>query len=347
MGMNRRRFVRCAGLGVAAGFGGVGKLSAGVGKLSAFARGSSPSLGAAGSTSPAGANSAASPAYGPLLDDAVRLVVLHTNDTHSRLDPFPADDGPFAGLGGAARRATLVQRVRDANEHVLLLDSGDIFQGTPYFNFFGGELEFRVMTAMGYDVATLGNHDFDNGVDGLVAMLPEAEFDFVCANYDVSDPALAARVQPWTVREFDGVKVGIFGLGIGFDGLVLESLHKGVEYRDPVQAARTTARALRGQGCALVICLSHLGYRYRNPNRPSDRVVAEAVPEVDLVLGGHTHTFLDEAESFEHGRNGFTLVNQAGWGGMRLGRIDVSFDSSGEPSDWASVGYEIDDRYDA
>lgn len=339
MGMNRRSFVRFAGMGAAAGLGGVGKLSA-------LTWDASPSLASGASISSPPETPPPAPAYGPLVDDAARLVVLHTNDTHSRLDPFPADDGPFAGLGGAARRATLVQRVRDANEHVLLLDSGDIFQGTPYFNFFGGELEFRAMTAMGYDVATLGNHDFDNGVEGLVAMLPQAGFDFVCANYDVSDRELAERVQPWTVREFAGVKVGIFGLGIGFEGLVLESLHRGVEYRDPVDAARATARALRDQGCALVICLSHLGYRYRNPDRPSDRVVAEAVPEVDLVLGGHTHTFLDEAEVFEQGRAGFTLINQVGWGGMRLGRIDVSFDSAGEPSGWASAGYEIDDRYD-
>ena len=322
--MNRREFVRAVGIGAAASAGGAGKLSA---------------LAPALSPTPA-------PPFGPLVDADVRLVVLHTNDTHSRMDPFPLDDGPFAGLGGAARRATLVQRVRDANEHVLLVDSGDIFQGTPYFNFFGGELEFRVMTEMGYDAATLGNHDFDNGVDGLVAMLPDAGFDFVCANYDVSDPALAERVQPYVVREFGGVKVGIFGLGIGFEGLVLASLHKGVEYRDPVDAARSTARVLRDQGCALVVCLSHLGYRYSNPSRPSDRVVAEAVPEVDLVLGGHTHTFLDEAELFEQGRTGFTLVNQVGWGGMRLGRIDVAFGSAGQPSGWASAGYEIDDRYD-
>lgn len=333
--MNRRDFVRACGIGAAASLGGAGHLSGLAVRTSPLAASTRPT-----------APRPVPPPYGPLLADTVRLVVLHTNDTHSRMDPFPLNGSPFAGLGGAARRTTLVQRVRDANEHVLLLDSGDIFQGTPYFNFFGGELEFRVMTQMGYDVATLGNHDFDNGVDGLTAMLPEAGFDFVSANYDVSDPALAERVQPYVVREFDGVKVGIFGLGISFQGLVLASLHEGVEYRDPVAAARETADVLRRQGCALVICLSHLGYRYSNPNRPSDRTVAQAVPEVDLVLGGHTHTFLDEAEFFEQGRTGFTLINQVGWGGMRLGRIDVAFNSAGEPSGWAAAGYQVDDRYD-
>ena len=276
---------------------------------------------------------------------ATRLVILHTNDTHSRLDPFPADDGPFAGLGGAARRATLIRRIRAANEHVLLVDSGDIFQGTPYFNFFGGEAEFRVMTAMGYDVATLGNHDFDNGVDGLARMLPEAGFEFVSANYDVSASALDGHVQPWTVREFGGVRVGIFGLGIAFERLVLASLHEGVRHIDPVQAARRACRALRAEGCALIVCLSHLGYRYRSEERPSDLILARDVPEIDLILGGHTHTFMEQADVFDQGRTGFTLVNQVGWGGMRLGRIDVAFAET-EAVGWGVGGYEVNASLD-
>ena len=325
--MKRRDFMRVLGLGGAAGLAGVEGLWAGA--------------------VPRARNTGEDLSYGPLLpDDGVRLVVLHTNDTHSRMDPFPMDGGRFQGLGGAARRATLIRRVREANEHVLLLDSGDIFQGTPYFNFFGGELEFRAMTAMGYDVATLGNHDFDNGVDGLVAMLPEAGFEFVSANYDVSGSALAGHVEPYTIREFGDVKVGIFGLGIAFEKLVLASLHEGVAYTDPVAAARTACRELREQGCSLIICLSHLGYRYDDPARPSDQTVAAAVPEIDLILGGHTHTFLDDPDIFRQGQEGFTLVNQVGWGGMRLGRIDVNFDSAGQTSNSAAIGYDIDGRLD-
>ena len=325
--MKRRDFMRLLGLGGVAGLAGVEPLWAGSGPRS---RSGGRDL-----------------SYGPLLhDEGVNLVVLHTNDTHSRMDPFPMDGGRFEGLGGAARRATLIRRVREANEHVLLLDSGDIFQGTPYFNFFGGELEFRAMTAMGYDVATLGNHDFDNGVDGLVEMLPEAGFEFVSANYDVSGSALAGHVEPWTIREFGGVKVGIFGLGIAFEKLVLASLHEGVVYADPVAAARAACRELLDKGCSLIICLSHLGYRYGDPARPSDQTVAAAVPEIDLILGGHTHTFLSEPDLFDQGHNGFTLVNQVGWGGMRLGRIDVSFDSTAQASDTAAANYGIDDRLD-
>ena len=327
--MNRREFVRTLG-----SVGGIAGLGGAAGLLQATAADRPRPAAAPGS------------GYGPIIDDDFRLVVLHTNDTHSRMDPFPMDGGRFAGLGGAARRATLIRRVREANEHVLLLDSGDIFQGTPYFNFFGGEIEFRAMTAMGYDVATLGNHDFDNGVDGLVAMLPEAGFEFVSANYDVGASALAGHVEPWTVREFDGVRVGIFGLGIAFEKLVLASLHEGVRYTDPIAAARTACRELRAEGCSLVICLSHLGYEYRASDRPSDLTLAEAVPEIDLVLGGHTHTFLDEAVVFGQGRTGFTVVNQVGWGGMRLGRVDVTFDGARRASGWAAAGYDIDDRLD-
>ena len=324
--MKRRDFVRLLGLGGAAGLAGVEPLWA---RSSPRARSSGRDL------------------YGPLLqEDGTNLVVLHTNDTHSRMDPFPMDGGRFQGLGGAARRATLVRRVREANEHVLLVDSGDIFQGTPYFNFFGGELEFRAMTAMGYDVATLGNHDFDNGVDGLVSMLPEAGFEFVSANYDVSGSALAGHVEPRTIREFGGVKVGIFGLGIAFEKLVLASLHEGVVHTDPLAAARYVCRGLREQGCSLIICLSHLGYRYGDPSRPSDRVLAAKVPAADLILVGHTHTFLDEPEVFDRHDGGFTLVNQAGWGGMRLGRIDVNFDSAAQASAAASASYDIDGRLD-
>ncbi len=327
--MKRREFVRTLGRA-----GGIAGLGGAAGLLEATAADRPRPAAAPGS------------GYGPIIDDDFRLVVLHTNDTHSRMDPFPMDGGRFAGLGGAARRATLIRRVREANEHVLLLDSGDIFQGTPYFNFFGGEIEFRAMTAMGYDVATLGNHDFDNGVDGLVATLPEAGFEFVSANYDVGGSALAGHVEPWTVREFDGVRVGIFGLGIAFEKLVLASLHEGVRYTDPITAARAACRELRAGGCSLVICLSHLGYEYRSSDRPSDLTLAEAVPEIDLILGGHTHTFLDEAVVFGQGRTGFTVVNQVGWGGMRLGRVDVTFDGARQASGWAAAGYDIDDRLD-
>ncbi len=288
------------------------------------------------------------------VEDGVHLVILHTNDTHSRMDPFPLDGGPFQGLGGVARRATLIRRIRARHPNVLLLDSGDIFQGTPYFNFFKGEIELEAMSAMGYDAATIGNHDFDNGVSGLAAMMPRATFPFVSANYDVAGSLLEPWVTPWTIREPGGLRVGIFGLGIAFEGLVLEELHEGVRYTDPFAAARRCVSELREQGCSLVICLSHLGYRYRGP-RASDIRLAREVPGIDLILGGHTHTFMDEPDVFSHANGHRTLVNQVGWGGIRLGRIDVrlSRPPPGEghanllrPEEWAAGGYMVEASLD-
>jgi 5'-nucleotidase len=261
---------------------------------------------------------------------AVHLVILHTNDTHSRLDPFPNDGGRYAGLGGVARRARLVERARQSHEHVLLLDSGDIFQGTPYFNLFGGEPEFRAMSAMRYDAATLGNHDFDNGVEGLVEMLPHAAFPFVSANYDVSGApeALRERVAPYVIRQMGPVRVGVFGLGIAFERLVLPALHRGVAYLDPIPVARETVQELRRQGCHLTIALSHLGHRYEG-DRVSDTVLAAAVPGLDLILGGHTHTLLEAAEAVPHTQDRPTLIHQVGFAGIWLGRVDVAFDRAG------------------
>ena len=275
-------------------------------------------------------------------EEATRLVILHTNDTHSRIDPFPMDGGRMQGMGGVARRAALVDQIRAENPNVLLLDSGDIFQGTPYFNFFGGEVEFRAMSMMGYDVATLGNHDFDLGIDGLINALPHAEFEFVSANYAVEGTALEPHVRPWTIRDVGGVRVGIFGLGIELDRLVPEPLFSGVRYSDPIAAARRSCGELRDEGCALVICLSHLGYQYPG-SKVSDTVLAQAVPEIDLILGGHTHTFMDRPDRYPDpsGAPRETLVHQVGWGGVRLGRIDVVFDPAGEVGETVASGYDV------
>ncbi len=279
-----------------------------------------------------------------LAGNETRLVVLHTNDTHSRIDPFPMDGGRNEGMGGAARRAALVKKIRQNNDHVLLLDSGDIFQGTPYFNFFKGEIEFKTMSAMNYDVVTLGNHDFDNGVDGLVSMLPHAEFEFVSANYDVSGSPLADRVMPHTIKQMGPIKVGIFGLGIDFESLVLPALHKGVSYNDPIIAAQKQVAYLRNAGCNLVICLSHMGYRYRN-DRVSDTALAQLVPGIDLILGGHTHSFLNAPDVYNH-KEGSSVVHQVGFAGIRLGRADVVFTNDGQKSRWYMSDYAIDSRLD-
>lgn len=276
--------------------------------------------------------------------EPVNLVILHTNDTHSRIDPFPMDGGRFEGLGGVAQRATMIEQIRRQHEHVLLLDSGDVFQGTPYFNFFGGEIEFKTMSAMGYAASTLGNHEFDNGLEGFLSMLPHANFPFVSANYDVSKSPLANHVEPYIIRTVGPVKIGIFGLGIEFEGLVLPQDHGAVVYNDPVIAARRVSEDLRQIGCHLIVCLSHIGYRYRN-DRVSDTDLANLVPEIDIILGGHTHTFMDSPDQYRQGETNFTIVNQVGWAGIRLGRIDVTFGPRGEALGWAGTAYDVDPRW--
>ena len=164
---------------------------------------------------------------------AKQLTLLHTNDVHSHIDPFPPSDARFPNLGGAARRATLIARIRAENPNTLLLDAGDIFQGTPYFNFYGGELEFRLMSKMGYQAATLGNHDFDNGLNGLLAQLPHAKFPFLCANYDFSNTVLDGYTKPYEIFTTDGIRVGVFGLGIALKGLVPAELYGETAYLDP------------------------------------------------------------------------------------------------------------------
>ena len=255
----------------------------------------------------------------------VKLTILHTNDMHSRIEPFPDNGGQWAGLGGMARRAALIKDIRSKEANVLLLDSGDIFQGTPYFNFFGGELEYKLMSQMAYDASTLGNHDFDNGLEGLQRQLPNATFPFLVANYDFSKTPMAGRFAPYKVFEKQGIRIGVFGLGIKLAGLVTDKNFGATVYLDPVAKAKEMAAQLRGpEKCDLVICLSHLGYKYASA-RVDDRKLAAQVSGIDLILGGHTHTFLDAPEPIASPDGRSTLINQVGWSGINLGRLDYEF----------------------
>ncbi|WP_029034667.1 bifunctional metallophosphatase/5'-nucleotidase [Salinimicrobium terrae] len=260
------------------------------------------------------------------------ITILHTNDVHSHIEPFEPDHALYPGLGGVARRYTLIQQIREENPHTLLLDAGDIFQGTPYFNFYGGELEFKLMSKLGYDAATIGNHDFDNGIEGLFAQLPHAKFPFINSNYNFEDTILEGVIKPYQVFLRDGIKIGIFGLGIELEGLVGKKLYKETEYLDPVEIARETVRILKEEEkCELVICLSHLGYEYQS-DKISDLKLAAATKGIDLIIGGHTHTFLPQPSVVPNSIGENVIVNQVGWAGVNLGRIDFYLDSSGKTS---------------
>jgi 5'-nucleotidase len=257
----------------------------------------------------------------------LQLTILHTNDWHSRIDPFPADDPKYPGMGGAARRAALIRAIRAEGNHVLLLDAGDIFQGTPYFNYYGGEPEFRLMTAMGYDAATLGNHDFDNGIEGLSKMLPHAGFQFVNCNYDFGTTVLRDRIKPGIIVRKGPLRIGITGVGIDLRGLVPDSNFNGIHYNEPIELADKQAEWLKKTGgCDLVVCLSHLGYDYPTW-KANDRMLASNSQYIDLIIGGHTHTFLEEPQLVANKIGNSVIINQVGWAGLRLGRIDYFFSS--------------------
>ena len=261
-----------------------------------------------------------------------KITILHTNDVHSHIDPFGPDDGRNANKGGVARRASLVESIRKENPNTLLLDAGDIFQGTPYFNYYGGELEFKLMSMLKYDLATIGNHDFDNGVDGLYAQLPHADFDFVSANYNFKNTVLDTHVKPYKIFIKDDVRIGVFGLGIELEGLVGKRHFKETEYIYPVEIAQDMSRILKeDEQCDIVICLSHLGYFYKKtPDKISDLLLARQTKDIDLIIGGHTHTFLPKPtiEKNSVGKN--VLVNQVGCYGLYLGQIDFYLESDKE-----------------
>ena len=256
--------------------------------------------------------------------DIKKITILHTNDVHSHIDPFPVDHPKNPNMGGAARRAAIIESIRKEEKNVLLLDAGDIFQGTPYFNYYGGELEFKLMSMMQYDIATMGNHDFDNGIDGFYAQLPHAKFDFVSANYDFKNTVLDGIVKPYKIVFKDGIKIGVFGLGVQLDGLVDKKLYKETVYNNPIEVAQDISRILKeDHKCDLVICLSHLGFKYKDePEKPSDIVLAKNTKNIDLIIGGHTHTFLDKPVIEKNSDGKEVLINQVGCYGVNLGRID-------------------------
>ena len=258
-----------------------------------------------------------------------RLTILHTNDVHSRLEPFPMDGSRNAGLGGVAARAAIIGSIRRQETHVLLLDAGDIFQGTPYFNFYKGEPEIKAMSKMNYDAATMGNHDFDAGMENLATQLQYASFPILLCNYDFKNTPMEHRSVPYKIFKKGRLKIGVTGVGIAMKGLVPDALYGNTQYLDPVENANATAAYLKKQqGCDMVVCLSHLGYRYNERNRMSDEILAKETEYIDLIIGGHTHTFMDKPAIYKNKSGGDVVVNQVGWAGIVLGRLDFVFEKN-------------------
>ena len=253
-----------------------------------------------------------------------QLVILHTSDTHSRIEPIdPHAADRYAGMGGVVRRATFLKDFRAGNPDVLLFDCGDISQGTPYYNLFQGEVEVKMMNLMGYDAMTIGNHEFDFGLDNMARLFRMADFPVVCANYDVTGTVLEGLVKPYVVLNRDGMKIGVFGLSPKMEGLVQADKCEGVVYNAPIAAAQEVPARLRAQeGCDVVICLSHLGFRIKN--EVCDEKLAAETKGIDVILGGHSHTFMEKPAFYLNAEGKSVLVLHTGKSGIFVGELDLT-----------------------
>lgn len=248
--------------------------------------------------------------------ESIKLVILHTNDTHSQVEPTNAAAKP-PDMGGYARRMGIIDQIRDEEPNVLLFDAGDYWQGTPYFNIYNGRIEIDAMNKMRYDAATIGNHEFDNGIDTAVVVLSAARFPIVCANYDVENTPLADIIKPFVVIERMGLRIGIFGLSVNPEGLIIESNYKGIRYIDPVKTANEVSKHLKKkEKCDLVICLSHLG-------AADDFELAKSSRYIDIIIGGHSHTLLEDNTTIANKNGKNVIISQMGKSGLYLGRIDL------------------------
>lgn len=256
---------------------------------------------------------------------AATITILHTNDTHSCIMPLSNTlaDTVKAGRGGFLRRAAMVAQERSAQPSLLLLDSGDFSQGSPYYTLYKGDVEIELMNIMGYDAATIGNHEFDYGLDNMARLFRMAHFPIVCANYDFTGTTVEGLVRPYTIIEREGLRIGIFGLAPQLEGLVMESSYHGVTYTDPIEAAKQCVDRLRDAGCDIVICLSHLGWDM--PGIDDAELVA-ATEGIDIVLGGHSHTYMPDMEYVTDARGRTVPVDQNGKHGIYIGKIEMSVD---------------------
>lgn len=252
-----------------------------------------------------------------------QLFILHTSDTHSRIEPISAEAADeYAGMGGVVRRAGFVKQFRGKHPDMLLLDCGDISQGTPYYNFFKGELEVKMMNLMGYDAMTIGNHEFDFGLENMAELFRMADFPVVCSNYDVTGTVLEGLVKPYITLVREGVKIGIFGLAPKMEGLVQADKCVGIVYNDPIKVAQEMTDLLREkENCEVVICMSHLGIRSANPEGASDENLVGRTRGIDVILGGHSHTFMEKPAVYLNADGKSVPVLHTGKSGIYVGEM--------------------------
>ncbi len=252
------------------------------------------------------------------------LVILHTNDTHSQIEPLSS--GNYKGLGGVVRREKYINQVRADNKNVILLDAGDFSQGTPYFTLFRGDVEIELMNALKVDVATFGNHEFDNGQEELARRIKMASFPVVNANYDLKGTPLDGLIAPYAIIERGGKRIGVIGLSVRLAGLVSPNRLGNMKYEHPYKIVNRLARRLRNrEKCDLVILLSHCGYNGGKEQNPTDEMIAKNTEGVDIIIGGHSHTFIKKPMLVESKTGKKVMIVQAGAKGEEVGRIDIWF----------------------
>lgn len=255
----------------------------------------------------------------------VKLVILHTNDTHSQVEPTEKSGLKTADMGGYARRMGVIEKIRTEEKNVLLLDAGDFSQGTPYFNFFNGRIEIDALNRMKYDAGTIGNHEFDNGIDTLAVILSKAQYPLLSSNYDVSNTPIKKCIQPYLILKKFGLKIGIMALNVEPKSLIIESNYRGLVYQNPIEKAKEMSTFLKKeQKCDLIICLSHLGSDSTAVD-VNDFNIAHETKYIDIIIGGHSHSMLENVKT-NNAIGKKVVIAQAGKSGLYLGRIDIELE---------------------
>ena len=254
-----------------------------------------------------------------------KLMILHTNDTHSCIMPLNTSltDTMLAGRGGFLRRVAMIKEERKKHPDLLLFDSGDFSQGSPYYTLFKGDVEIGLMNEMGYDASTVGNHEFDFGLENMARIFKKAKFPILCANYDFTGTPLEGIVKPYTIIKRNGVKIGVFGIDPEMDGLVIHKNYEGVKYLDPVSSEKTASLLKNKLKCDVVICISHLGWGLKGMD--DQRMIAGS-RNIDLVLGGHSHTYFKTLKYAKNLDSKEIPVDQNGKNAVFVGRLILNFD---------------------
>lgn len=258
-----------------------------------------------------------------------QLTILHTNDTHSTIFPLSPNlaDTLKAGRGGYLRRVSVVKAERAKEPKLLLLDSGDFSQGSPYYTIFKGDVEVGLMNLMGYDAATIGNHEFDFGLENMARLFRMAKFPVVCANYDFTGTCVEGLVKPYTIVKRDGVRIGIFGLSPVLEGLVSADNCQGVKHLDPIAAAKEVVTTLREkEKCDVVVCLSHLGWGMLPPDIDDEKLI-KSTEGIDLVLGGHSHTYMVREQRVPNAKGKLIVDDQNGKHALFVGKLRLAIQS--------------------